>query len=154
MKAVFIFLIVFLGFVFCGKCQNFNVIIEVNDKLITYGGFYDFRFEIKQGDSLLTVPATYVPGNLSIPIDIWKSIDSALGKKVSLRFNYSTYSKGDQDIANFDIDLTFGLLKQPYLIINIFDFRDKKYKHWYQWHTDKSFIAQLDYPGSGILIRK
>jgi hypothetical protein len=45
-------------------------------------------------------------------------------------------------------------MKQPYLILNIYDFRDKKYSAWYQNDRKQEFVSELVYPNSGILIRK
>ncbi len=74
--------------------------------------------------------------------------------KFALHFNYNTFFKGKHEVANFYVDLTQDKLKQPYLILNIYDFRNKKYKSWYQWHTEKDFLAELRFPNSGLYIRK
>ncbi len=96
----------------------------------------------------------YVPGDLIINDEAWNKINSDSSAKIFLKFDYNTFSKNHQKIANFFVELTRWKLKQRYLILNIYDFRDKKYKQWYQWHTDKKFLAELNFPSSGIYIRQ
>ena len=132
-------------------CQNVNLIIQINEKLITtpLNTFLTF-------DSLNSkhFDITYVPGDLSIDTILWKKINIDSTKHFWLHFYYTTFSKGKQNNAHFFIELTPAKLKNRYSILNIYDFRDKKYKHWYQRLTTETFLAELTFPGSGIFIRQ
>jgi hypothetical protein len=131
--------------------QNANVIIQVNGKLIIDGiaGLYLMCDSCK---STKKTSVGYVPGNLIFSKEAWSMINSSY--KVTFRFDYYTYLNGKPKIANFFVELNKNLLNQQYLIINIYDFRDKKYKKWYQGSTsNKDFLAELIYPNSGVYIR-
>lgn len=133
--------------------QKVNLIIQVNDKLIVTG-LYNFHIVFDSVDSKKQFSVNYIPGDLSIDEDVWSQINLDSTSRLFLKFDYSTFTKEHQEIANFFVELTQLKLKKPYLILNIYDFRDKKYRHWYQWHTDKNYLAELNFPGSGIYIRK
>ena len=96
----------------------------------------------------------YVPGDLTISDKAWHKINLDSSSRFFLKFNYSTFKKADQSIVGFHVELTKEQLMQKYLILNIYDFRDKKYKRWYQDYTDDDFLAELYFPNHGILIRK
>ena len=133
--------------------QNVNLIIQVNDKLIV-SGLSNFKIAFDSVNSNKEVQVKYVPGDLAIDEYSRNKINVDSNARFFLKFDYSTYTKKGQDIANFYVEVTPQKLKQQYLIVNVYDFRDKKYKHWYQWHTDTSFLAELTFPGSGIYIRR
>ncbi len=133
--------------------QKVNLIIQVNEKL-SVTGLYNFHIAFDSVDSRKQFTVNYVPGDLTIDEDVWSKINLDSTSRLFLKFDYSTFDRGNQEIANFFVELTQQQLKQRYLILNIYDFRDKKYKHWYQWHTHNKFLAELNFPGSGIYIRK
>ena len=133
--------------------QKVNLMIQVNDKLIVTG-LYNFCIVFDSVENRKQFTVNYIPGDLFIDEDVWSKINLDSTSRLFLKFDYSTFTNGKQEIANFFVELTQQKLMQRYLIINIYDFRDKKYKHWYQWHTDKYFLAELNFPGSGIYIRK
>ena len=133
--------------------QNINLIIQVNDKLVI-DGISSIYLKFGSGSNEKRIPVNYVPGDLIITSEAWNQINSDTAATFSLNFDYSTSNKQKQQITNFYAALTRYKLTRPYLILNIYDFRDKKYKHWYQWHTDKEFLAELRFPNSGLYIRK
>jgi len=134
-------------------CQNVNFIVQVNDKLIITG-LSNFQIAFDSVDSGNQFKVSYVPGDLSIDEDVWSKINLDSTSRLFLKFDYSTFTRGEQETAHFSVELTHLKFNQRYLILNIYDFRDKKYKLWYQWHTDKNFLAELSFPGSGVYIRK
>ncbi len=136
-----------------GFSQNVNLVIQVNDKLIV-SELSSMYLMFGSGNEMKKILVSYVPGDLILDERAWTLIKADTSNKFSLHFDYNTFSKDNQEIANFYVDLNKDLLKQPYLILNIYDFRDKKCKHWYKWLTDKDFLAELRYPNSGIYIRK
>jgi len=133
--------------------QNINLVIQVNEKLAISEVSHSYLV-VGQDSNSVKMPVNYVPGELTLTTEIWNAINSDKSKKISLYFDYTTYSKDKQNVANFYTDLTRQQLQQPYLILNIYDFRNRRYKHWYQWHTDKDFLAELTFPGSGMYVRQ
>jgi len=130
------------------------MIIQVNDKLVTFeisGMHLVFENNKKEIES---TQINYIPGELIISDYAWGKINSDSTKKITLKFNYNTYKKNRQKIGNFQVDLTKTILEQPYVILNIYDFRNRKYKRWYQYLTEKDFLAELRYPNSGIYARQ
>lgn len=145
-----IYLCIFLLISKTSFSQNINLIIKVNEKLLN-GEISNIRLEFQSGKFLLV---NYYPGDLILNDEAWKTIQKENTDKFSLRFEYNTFKKEQHEVVDFNIPLNKALLNQPYIIIDIFDFRDKKYKHWYQWHTNENYLVQLTFPGSGLYIRK
>jgi len=133
--------------------QNVNLIIEVNEKL-TYEEITNLYIEVGTDSDSKRLNVSYVPGDLLLSQDAWNIINADTSKRLSLYFTYNTFSKNRHETATFYRDLTRHDLKQPYLILNIYDFRDKKYRHWYQYLTNNDFLAELRFPNSGVFIRK
>ncbi len=146
---------IFLGlFSAIGFGQNVNLVIQVNEKLVV-SELSSIYLVFGTGTEVKKIPVGYVPGDLILDEKALALINADTLNKFSLRFDYNTYSNDNHEIANFYVDLTKQQIKQPYLVLNIYDFRDKKYRHWYKWlTTDKDFLAELRYPNSGIYIRK
>ncbi|UPQ79634.1 hypothetical protein M0M57_02060 [Flavobacterium azooxidireducens] len=146
--------IIFLIFTRLCFSQNINFIIQVNDKLLQYGELANLYLIIENEKDTTKYFVNYYPGDLILSKDILAVIDSAKYDKIYLHFDYYTYRRGKQDVANFDIELSKNLFKKPYLIANVFDFRDKKYKRWYQYHTEEKYLVQMIYPNSGLYVRR
>ena len=153
MKSIFLSLLLLLSLTWTITGQNINIVIQVNEKLAISEVSHIYLVVGQDGNSVKT-PVNYVPGELTLTTEIWNAINSDKSKKISLYFDYITYSKDKQNVANFYADLTREQLQKSYLILNIYDFRDRRYKHWYQWHTDKDFLAELTFPGSGMYVRQ
>lgn len=136
-----------------GICQSVNLIIQVNDKLVE-SGFTDIHLKLIVGEEAKTISVNYVPGDLVLNLEAWNLINSDSSVKISLHFNYNGHHSNTEETAHFYVDLTRDNLKQKYLILNIYDFTNKKYKRWYQWHTKNQFLAELKFPNSGAYIRK
>ena len=140
----------------CAKiqfAQSVNLVIEINEKLVVEGlSAMCLRFGPDTETNKFAVE--YVPGELTLNEEIWKIINNDTSARFSLHFDYSTFDKDKHQITNFHAELSPSILKQPYLILSIYDFRDKKYKRLYQWHTADNFLVELRYPNSGVYIRK
>jgi len=134
--------------------QNVNLIIQVNDKITEQGQVANLYIKFSNENQSERFYVDYYPGDLTLNENVWSKINSSSTAKFYLHFDYYTYKKGKQHIKNFDIEIDKKLLEQPYLIMSIYDFRDKQYKRWYQWHTKESYFVEFKYPHSGILIRK
>ncbi|ALM48956.1 hypothetical protein AMR72_08700 [Flavobacterium psychrophilum] len=133
--------------------QNTNIILQVNEKTLDYGEVSNLYIDILNSDIPEKYYLKYYPGDLIFDEKIWNKINSDSIGKVRLNFDYYTYKKGKQQIANFHVELNKKLLNQHYLIIDVYDFRDKKYKRWYQYITKEDYLVELIYPQSGRYIR-
>jgi hypothetical protein len=132
--------------------QNVNLMIQVNETLI-YDLITDVYIKVGTDSDSKRLNVSYVPGDLILSEDAWNIINADTSKKISLHFTYLTPLKNHLDTAAFYCDLTRPDFKQPYLILNIYDFRDKKHRYRYQNLTNKNFLAELTYPGSPRFIR-
>lgn len=134
--------------------QNVNMVIQVNDDLVTFqtSGMY-LTFENVKGE-IESCQIGYIPGELVLDKNVWKKINSYSNKKIVLSFNYSNFDKKRTWHGNYEIEISKNILDKPYLILNIYDFQNRKYKRWYQYLTDKRFLAELRYPNSGIYVRQ
>ena len=92
----------------------------------------------------------YVPGELHIPDSTYHRL---LNNEVGiLYFNYNTFKGKKHLVENWKVELPSILFKQEYLILNIYDFRDSKYKKMYSYLTEDSYIMNWNFPGGGILL--
>ncbi|MXN91492.1 hypothetical protein GR160_09650 [Flavobacterium sp. Sd200] len=139
-------ILLFIHFV---SAQNVNVILQVNGVTLKHGEvanlYIKFKDEIHRPN--------YYPGDLILDKEVFELIKTDSIGEFTLHFDYYSYKKSKQEIANFDIKLNKKLIMGPYLMIDVFDFRDKKYKHWYQYLTKEDYLVQLIYPQCGIYVR-
>ena len=77
-----------------------------------------------------------------------------MNEKFYLFFDFYTYRKEETQIKKFKIELSRKILENPYLIINIYDFRNRKYKRWFQYLTKEDYLVQLTFPNSGLWVRQ
>ena len=151
MKKIIILTFLFtLGFVTYG--QESNVIIQVNDKLILEG-FANSYVRVNYDGMLRSFPVDYTPGKLTLSEKIWQIISEDSIGKFDLHFDFYTFKRQKTKIANFKAELTIGLLKSDYLIINIYDFRNRKYRKWYGPYTDDEYLVEFRYPNGLLLSR-
>lgn len=132
------------------RAQTGNVIIQINNELITSGLL---RMKIIINNSPYTYSAEYVPGELSISEKAWDIIKQDSIGKFQLNFQYQTFKGQRSKFASFEVDLTKSLLQQKYLIINVYDFRKKRFERWYGPYTNKDYLVELSYPGSPVYVR-
>jgi len=147
---------ILIYFVFISKVdfgQSVNMIIQVNEKL-KYEDFGSIYLTFGSNNDSKRYPAGYMPGRLTIDKDAWDILEADSSVKCTLHLDYYAYKNNAQNVTNFYVNLNLRLLVQPYLVLNIYDFRDKKYKSWYQWHTYQNFLAEFRFPNSGHYIRK
>tara|TARA_R110002167_G_scaffold7772_2_gene36402 strand:- start:1838 stop:2302 length:465 start_codon:yes stop_codon:yes gene_type:complete len=149
-KIIIITFLLALGFVTYG--QESNVIIQVNDKLVL-DGFANSFVKVNYDGKLRSFPVDYTPGKLKLSEKVWNIISQDSTGKFNLHFDFYTFKKQKSKIANFKAELTLGLLKSDYLIINIYDFRDRKYRKWYGPYTDEKYLVEFRYPNGPIHVR-
>ena len=146
-KTLYLFTLLF--FVKYGYSQNVNMILQVNGKILNgeISGLY-----IKYGEE--KYPVNYYPGDLILSEIVWAKIQAGTQKKFHLHFDYNTFEKDNHEVANFDIEIGKEILQLPYLIINVYDFRDQKYRKWYQYLTKENYLVEINCPNCGLYVRK
>ncbi|MDM1093182.1 hypothetical protein [Myroides odoratimimus] len=122
--------------------QNVNLILLVNGKIITTE-IANVYVEFTSNNRRINV--NYEPGNLVFDNEVWENINKDSNQKFFLHFDFYTYVKDKQYVANFDIELSKYLIERSYLIADIYDFRKKSIKRKYQYLTDKNYLVQFYY---------
>ncbi len=125
------------------------MILQVNGKVLNgeISGLY-----IKYGEEKYHV--NYYPGDLILSEIVWEKIQAETQKKFYLHFDYNTFQKDKHEFESFDVEIGKEILKQPYLIVNIYDFRDKQYKKWYQYLTKENYLVEINCANCGLYVRK
>lgn len=129
--------------------QNHNIVLQVNNEILL-GPIANLYVSFQNDSISKNYNLQYYPGELIFNGNLLVKIKEE--QNFNLHFDYYSYEKGRQEVTNIDIVLTSKLLDQPYLIINIYDFRSRKYRRRYSCLTDKDYLVQLTFPNSGIYI--
>lgn len=141
---------VFFMYFFVATAQSGNVIILINGELVTSGLL---QINTSFSDSPIKYSTEYAPGILNINDRAWKIISNDSLGRFNLTFQHQTFKREKSNITFYEVDLSKSLLGMRYVIINIYDFKKKKYRRWYGPYTDKNYIAEISYPGSPLLVR-
>jgi hypothetical protein len=135
-----------------GQAQNLNMVIEVNERLVESGITSAYlNFEAVDGTTSKNL-VSYYPGELVLEPEDWQKINSELTKEIILSFNYTDYSKKRDTSLNIKVGIQKEHFEMPYLILRIYDFKNKKFKKRYSCLTDKDFIAEFGCQGCGVLV--
>ena len=129
--------------------QNGNVIIQVNGKLITQP-ISSPHIRVNDDGIDRSFGVSYVPGKFAISENVWKFIEKDSSRTFDFNFYYSTFKRKKSYSKKFKVELSDGLLKKEYLIINIYDFRNRKYRKWYGPYTDEDYLVELIYPNGPV----
>ena len=152
LKFKWIYTIAFFACSTVANGQNINLIIQVNGRLET-ASFSNMYVTLDTIINHAKYYVEYVPGDLTLPQSLTDILKRDSSKVIMLHFTFNTHKKNDHQTAHFYRSLPQAQLKQPYLILNIYDFRDRKYRRYYQQNKEQEFVSELNYPNSGILIR-
>jgi len=132
--------------------QNLNMIIDVNDELLTnYVGDAYLNFENEDGTTE-KILIGYHPGELILEQNAWNKINSAEITKITFSFTYNTWKRGQHESINFKIKMKKYHFDKTYLILHIYDFRNRKYRRKYGCLTDENYIYEFRFPEGGILV--
>jgi hypothetical protein len=148
-----VYILVALTFCKVTAGQDINLIIQVNEKL-QQGSFTNMYVTIDRTKGAAKYYVDYVPGNLKLPSVVNDSLKADSSKSICLHLTYNTFNKENHQTAHFFTKLTQRQFQQPYLIWNIYDFRNSQYRRWYQTDKKQAFASEIVFPNSGILIRK
>ena len=84
------------------------------------GAYLNFEYNDGTKDRILI---GYHPGELILKNDSWNKIKSYKTKKIILSFDYYTWKRGNQEIANFEVEMEKFHFEKRYLILHVYDFR-------------------------------
>lgn len=126
--------------------QNANLTIQVNEKLITKPLYCSLTLDSINSEKF---NIWYMPGELILNTLIWDKIN----KDSTKSFWFHFYGTDKYKTTSYVAELTAIQLKKSYLILNVYDFSDQKYKRRYQWLTDKNFLIEFEFDGSGKYIK-
>lgn len=136
-----------------GFGQNLNMVIEVNERLVVgeIAGAY-LNFENVDGTKSRNLVG-YHPGELRLQKEDWEKIKAESTKKITLTFDYYALKGKYHHSVNFGIEMQKHHFEKSYLILRVYDFRERKFRKRYGCLTDEKYIAELNFPQGGILIR-
>ena len=147
-----ILILLFFGLINDGFGQNLNMIIDVNDELLTnYIGDAYLNFENENGTKE-KILIGYHPGELILNENAWNKIKSDETTEITFSFTYSTWKRQKQESVNFKMNMKKYHFEKQYLILHIYDFRERKYRRKYGCLTDQDYIYDFNFPQGGILI--
>lgn len=128
------------------------MIIQVNNELVV-SGIGRPSITINQGETKKSFGVDYVPGKLTMSQNAWELITNDTIGSFDFQFDYYTSKGQNLDIKRFKAILSKNLLDSNYLIINIYDFRNRKYRKWYGPYTEEDYLVELNYPNGPIYVR-
>jgi hypothetical protein len=82
--------------------QDINLIIQVNDRL-EQGTFSNMYVTLDTIINHGKYVVDYVPGNLKLPANLLKKLETDSSKTILLHFTYDTYKKGNHQTAYFSL---------------------------------------------------
>lgn len=127
-----------------------NCIILVNNELATHG-FSNVYLTFGDANGVKH-HVDYIPGELQIPDSTFVKLPTGERATATLHLSYNTFVNDKHMIENWSTELSAFLLKQPYLILKIYDFKNKAFRKMYGKYTDKSYLTEWRFPNSGVLI--
>lgn len=146
------FTLLFLGITqhTCG--QNINIVIQVNEELIVseIGGIY-LSFENVKG-IIYRSSIGYIPDELTLQDEDWKKIHSDSIKRIILHFDFYNYQNNKYQSKTFEVEMEKYHFDKSYLILQVYDFRDRKYRKRYGCLTSQDYITEFNFPQGGILL--
>ncbi|MDC7998420.1 hypothetical protein POW22_10345 [Gilvibacter sediminis] len=128
------------------------MIIQVNGELCV-SGVTNSRIAIEFLDGTKDeIAVHYVPGNLIVTVNQLEKIQADSVSRISFLFE-KPYEKGKFiEYSFFEIEMKKYHFKKDYLILHIYDFKDRRYRRKYGCLTEDEFIYEFEFRGSGTLI--
>src|SRR5690625_3507534 len=136
-----------------GFGQNLNMVIEVNERLVVgeIAGAY-LNFEHADGTKGRNLVG-YHPGELRLQKEDWEKIKAESTQKITLTFDYYALKGKYHNSVTFGIARQHSHFDKSYPTVRDSDFRERKFRKRYECLTDEKYIAELNLPQGGILIR-
>lgn len=129
-RAFLIFFLLFNFLIINGQENRINVIVVVNDKIVTVGIQNPSLMILENKDGTLdTSKIYYSPGELSIDTGHFNKINRLEYKKCRLRFNYIEFlSNGSQTEHEYEATLYSDWNRSRYIILYFYEMSISKYK--------------------------
>jgi hypothetical protein len=136
-----------------GQEIKVNLVIQWNDKLVRQE-ISNVRLYIETTEKTHNLDAGYNTGDLLLPANVSKILTRDSIKSMTLMFDLNSFRRDKHEILNVKTSFSKFLMGQPYLILNVYDFSDKKYKRRFGYLTKDKFICEYEFPNSGRYIRQ
>jgi hypothetical protein len=136
-----------------GQDTKVNLVIKLNDKLLE-DGVSNTQLAIETDKDKYNIGVQYYTGDLILAADVMRILNRDSIKSMTLTFDISTFKADKQDILNIKASFFKYFITQPYVILNVFDLRDKKFKRQLGHVTKEKFLCEYNFPGSGLYIRR
>lgn len=136
-----------------GQDTKVNLIIKLNDKLLE-DGVSNTHLAIEADKDRYDVEVQYYTGDLILPADVMMILNRDSIKSITFMFDISTFNRGKQNVLNIKTKFPKYLITQPYIILNVFDLRDKRNKKQLGHVTKENILCEYNFPGSGLYIRR
>lgn len=136
-----------------GTAKGIDFIISIDGDIVK--SIHRPKIVVLDSDrSIKSVSVSYHPGDLSLDksdLDYLLSVGDSV--KLSLKFEYYQYtSQGNQNVLNYEIEMSKDWLEQTYMVLYIYNTNKKRYKGKIKPIQDRNYTFELDYPG-GQMIR-
>jgi len=136
-----------------GQETKVNLVIQWNDKLVRQE-ISNSRLYIETTKEIHNLDVSYNTGDLILPADVTTILNRDSIKSMTLTFDLNSFKRDKHEILNVKANFSKFLIGQPSLILNVYDFRDKKYKRGLGYLTTDNYICEYEFSGSGQYIWK
>lgn len=132
-----------------GQETKVNLVIQWNDKLVRQE-VTNLRLYIETNQETHNLDVGYNTGDLILPADATAILSRDSIKSMTLMFDLNSFKGNKHKILNVKTDFSKFLMGQPYLILNVYDFNDKKYKRKFKYLTKDNFLCEYEFPNGGL----
>ena len=127
-----------------------NLILVINDEL-AIGSISNVKLINEKGHQLET---SYCPGTLTFENKGFEELE-VNNDSLMLVFDYYENTQKQQMLHNYRLPISNYLLKQPYLIMKVFDLERKEYKKSFgPIDSKRNYSVEVIYSGGQIIIPK
>ena len=142
-----------LAFIYTtGTTQDLSFIVQINNELVLDEIQSAHLIFINKNNSEDKIPVSIYPGRMIISNPVWELINSENTHKIVLKFDQYFYKGKRTYQRDYEIEMEKHLFKKPWLILDVYDFHDRRYRKRYQCHTEKGYLSNFMFPGSGVYV--
>lgn len=124
----------------------------LNDELVV-DGIANSRIAIETEKGNYKLDFSYQAGDLILTREAFDVLKSDSIKSATLMFDVYFYRKKNYELLNIKTSFSKFLMQQPYVILNIYDLRDKKNKRQLGYLTKDDYICETVFPNGGRFLR-
>jgi hypothetical protein len=136
-----------------GQETKVNFIIQLNDQLVV-GDIADLRMYIETNQHKFNIEVNYWPGDLILSEQATRILRQDSIKSATLMFDLYSYKGDKREVLNVKTSFSKFLMEQPYVILNVYDLRDKTYKRQLGHLTQDNYISEYIVQNGGRLARR